>query len=87
MKALLLSFAVLAAGTVLTSAQERRDEGRPAVVVPLPIPEVVVPREERRDRPIETEGRGQAERRGCDSKTVNRQSPGQSTTTTKERCD
>ena len=85
MKALLLSFAFLAAGTVLTSAQERREE-RPAVVVPLPIPEVVLP-QERRDRRIETEGRGQGERRGCDSKTVKRETPGQSTTTTKERCD
>jgi hypothetical protein len=84
-KALLLSFAFLTAGAVLTSAQERREE-RPAVVVPLPIPEVILP-QERRDRRIETEGRGQDDRRGCDSKTVKRETPGQSTTTTKERCD
>jgi hypothetical protein len=87
MKALLVSFAFLTAGTVLTSAQERRGEERPAVVVPLPIPEVVAPGEERRDRRIETEGRGSSERKGCDSKTVNRETPGQSTTVTKERCD
>jgi hypothetical protein len=43
MKVLLLSFAFLTAGTVLTSAQERREE-RPAVVVPLPIPEVILPK-------------------------------------------
>ena len=84
-KALLLSFAFLAAGTVLTSAQERREE-RPALVVPLPIPEVILP-QDRSDRRLETDGRGQSERRGCDSKTVERETQGQSTTTTKERCD
>jgi hypothetical protein len=86
MKALLVCLTFLAAGTVLTSAQERREE-RPAVVVPLPIPEVVLPQERRDRRSIETEGRGQGERRGCDSKTAERETPGQSTTTTKQRCD
>jgi hypothetical protein len=62
---------------------------RPAVVVPLPIPEV---RGDRHDRPaveerrkIETDGRGSGG--GCESKSVTKEGPEGSKTVTKERCN
>ena len=84
MKAVALTVAILASGTILASAQDR-------VIIDVPGVKVTPPRVdiERRDRPIEkrvieTDGRG---RGGCETKSVTRSEPGETKTVTKERCD
>jgi hypothetical protein len=89
MKSIVLGLAIVTGSSMFASAQVRVAEDRPAVVVPLPIPEVVGPRrdgpvvEERRK--VETDGRGP--RGGCETKSVTKEGPEGSKTVTKERCD
>jgi hypothetical protein len=89
MKSVVIGLAIVTGSSIFASAQMRVAEERPAVVVPLPIPEV---RGDRHDRPVveerrrsETDGRGN--RGGCDSKSVTKEGPEGSKTVTKERCD
>jgi hypothetical protein len=81
LKSLGLAFVIVTAGASWASAEEVIIKERPAVTVPLPGVEI-----ERRNRverrEVETTGRG-----GCDTKTVHKESPGESKTVTKERCD
>jgi hypothetical protein len=72
----------LAASAVWAGAEERGVvKERPGITIPVPGVEI-----ERRDRverrEVETTGRG-----GCDTKTVRKEGPEGSKTTTKERCD
>jgi hypothetical protein len=85
MKTGVLAFALLASGTLVSSAQ--------GVTVEVPGVRVMPPRVdiERRDRPvveerrkIETDGRGP--RCGCESKSVTKIEPGETKTVTKESC-
>jgi len=92
MKSVVLGLAIVTGTSMFASAQIRVAEDRPAVVVPLPIPEVGTDRRDRRDSPvveerrkIETDGRGP--RGGCDTKSVTKEGPEGSKTVTKERCD
>jgi hypothetical protein len=87
MKTAALIAITIAAGSTFSRAQVRIEEERPAISVPLPIPEVV----ERLDRPvveerrkIETDGRGP--RGGCDAKSVTKRERGETKTVTKENC-
>jgi hypothetical protein len=88
MKTAALIVVMIAAGSTFSRAQVRIEEERPAISVPLPIPEVV----ERLDRPvveerrkkIETDGRGP--RSGCDAKSVTKKESGETKTVTKENC-
>jgi hypothetical protein len=89
MKSVLLGLAIVSSTSMFGAAQLRAEE-RPAIVVPLPIPEVGVEGRDRRDRTedrrrIETDGRG--DRGGCESKSVTRDGPEGSKTVTKERCN
>jgi hypothetical protein len=73
---------LLAASAVWAGAEERVIvKERPGITIPVPGVEI-----ERRDRvdrrEVETTGRG-----GCDTKTVRKEGPEGSKTTTKERCD
>jgi hypothetical protein len=85
MKAVALTFAALASGTIVATAQ--------GVIVETPGVKVAPPKVEieRRDRPvveerrrIETEGR--APRSGCETKSVTKSEPGETKTVTKENC-
>jgi hypothetical protein len=85
MRAVALTFAILASGTIVAMAQGVTVEVPGVIVTP---PRVDV---ERRDRPVveerrkmETEGRGP--RRGCESKSVTKSEPGETKTVTKENC-
>jgi hypothetical protein len=76
---------ILVIATSLSSGAQNRTiiEERPAIIVPLPVPDVEIERRDRVERrEVETTGRG-----GCDSKTVRKEGPEGSKTVTKERCD
>jgi hypothetical protein len=76
---------ILVIATSLSSGAQNRTiiEERPAIIVPLPVPDVEIERRDRVERrEVETTGRG-----GCDSKSVRKEGPEGSKTVTKERCD
>jgi hypothetical protein len=86
MKSAALIFITLTASSMFARAEDRVIvEERPAITVPLPIPEISVERrrvEERRT--IETDGRGP--RGGCETKSITKREPGETKTVTKESC-
>jgi hypothetical protein len=81
MKIILIGLGMtLAAATIASAAEvtvEKKVE-RPAVTVPLPVPGVGVERRER----VETTGRAT----GCETKSVTKESPGESKSVTKSNC-
>ncbi len=87
LRPLLISAAIIGAGTMFVNAQDRVIiEEHPAVTVPTPPPPGVTIERRRpsvvEKREVETTGRG-----GCDSKTVRTETPAGSKSVTRERCD
>jgi hypothetical protein len=81
MKSVLIGLGMIAAAATFASAEEVTVEKKveqPAVTIPFPVPGVGVERRER----VETTGRAT----GCESKTVTKEAPGETKTTTKSNC-
>jgi hypothetical protein len=81
MKSILVGLAIAAGTATFVSAEEVTIEKKveqPAVTIPLPLPGVAVERRER----VETTGRAT----GCESKSVTKETPGESKTVTKSNC-
>ena len=80
--AVLLVASLPAASAVWVGAEERVIVKEwPGITIPVPGVEIE-PRDRVERREVETTGRG-----GCDTKTVRKEGPEGSKTTTKERCD
>jgi hypothetical protein len=83
MKSVLIGFGMLLGAATIASAEDVRIEKkveRPGVSVEVPVPGVGVG-VERRER-VETTGRAT----GCESKSVTKESPGETKTVTRSNC-
>jgi hypothetical protein len=81
MKSIPIGVAIAMSAATFVSAEEVTVEKKveqPAITIPLPVPGVGVERRER----VETTGRAT----GCESKSVTKEAPGETKTTTKSNC-
>jgi hypothetical protein len=81
MRSVLIGLGMLLGAATVASAEDVKIEKkveRPGVSVEVPVPGVGVERRER----VETTGRGT----GCESKSVTKESPGESKTVTRSNC-
>ena len=81
MKSIVIGIGMLLGAATLVSADEVTIERKvepPVIGVPVPAPPVAVERRER----VETTGRAT----GCESKSVTKESPGESKTVTRSNC-